>query len=664
METLLYINSNIDTHTDYTKTRVADQAGNFIINGQHEYSSDYKFRTGKKTTGSSLKFPSNEDLYITDHYNVFNFGPRDFSIRTWVKFDDSLNNSDSLFSKNVILSKWSDDFTETETNKVFRFSYVRDNTNPEKSYLSFEYAGPKGYANENFPTLNLIGTDVGMYDGTYNKADIESISADFKEHYHIWQKNSDQVNSDLLVMKKRKDPTEFENINKSAMDVFRKNNLVGEFGFLNWEGYGDNIEDWKTGTSPYEIATPTRGKSSFTNQSAIVAKKGDYVFSFSISINTSVEMPIGDFNVYLLNRKILNTADINESDIIVKKSKNEITTDQNNFYFNINQDIETLYILLESDSTDVSDPQSIKLSALSLQLREQLANITSDQFFVLKYENGEYDESSFSENVSKFIEVGHHHKLECGDLNDGQWHYLYTSCFYKHEYEKNDANAKIHLGVDDIFYEEERIRENISPTINYIDNTDGTSDRTLYLSAVSPHFEKTSHGEYTSKLSTQNVYIGSDSVNSHYNFSGKIDTLVVDEFTLYENEELYKLAPSNEQPKCLIDALSNSVVGFYDENTHYFINELDTPEEMDITIFEPTHADEDSPTTSLAVYKKQLGNTEYLSSITESETEITDDDLNKWKWELKFMNPPVFLVYTQEQLDEWEQKNRQKDALL
>ena len=262
------------------------------------------------------------------------------------------------------------------------------------------------------------------------------------------------------------------------------------------------------------------------------------------------------------------------------------------------------------------------------------------------------------------MEVGHLQKLQCGDLNDNDWHYLYISCFYDHDYVKNDATAKIHLGVDDLFLEEDRIREGISPTIKYLNNKDGTADRELYLSAISPHFEKTANGEYTSKLSMQNVNIGSDSVNSQYDFIGEIDTLIVNEYTLHEDETSYKLFPNNEQPSCVIDALSNSVVGFYDENTKYFINELDDSDEMNVTIFEPTHADEESPTSSLAVYKKQLGTIEYLKSKVDNETEITEDDLNKWKWELKFMNPPTFLVYTQEELDDWEHKNSLKEQLL
>ena len=150
METLLYINSNKDLHTEYTKTRVADQTGNFIINGKNEYSKNFKFRTGKLKYGNSLKFPSIEPLYINDHYNVFNFGPRDFSIRTWLKFGNAESKSNTRFSKSIIISKWSDNYEEVEKNKVFRFSYVRDNEKPEESYLSFEYAGPKGYPNENF----------------------------------------------------------------------------------------------------------------------------------------------------------------------------------------------------------------------------------------------------------------------------------------------------------------------------------------------------------------------------------------------------------------------------------------------------------------------------------------------------------------------------------
>ena len=129
METLLYINSNIDTHTEYTKTRIADQAGNFIISGQHEYATTHKFTTGDSGVGNSLSFPSASEHKLTDNFHVFNFGVRDFSLQAWAKFDGS---TDRDKKRHVILSKWksSDD---TTPNKIFRWSYVHDNKNPEKS---------------------------------------------------------------------------------------------------------------------------------------------------------------------------------------------------------------------------------------------------------------------------------------------------------------------------------------------------------------------------------------------------------------------------------------------------------------------------------------------------------------------------------------------------
>ena len=665
METLLYINSNIDTHTDYTKTRVADQAGNFIINGQHEYSSDYKFRTGNKKTGNSLKFPSSETLHINDHYNVFNFGPRDFSIRTWIKFNKPTENSNLLFSKNVILSKWSDNFESTETNKVFRYSYVRNNLNPEKSYISFEYAGPKGYHNENFPHINIIGTSSGMYDGSYSKVTEKIVSDEFDKNFHVWQKHSDDDdNSDLLVMRKRNDPLEFDSIGESDMEIFRKNNLLGDYGFLNWIANGDNSEDWKTSESPYQIETPTKGNSSFTNESEISATAGEYVFSFSTSFDNLNNEFGGDFKVYVLNRKISKSSDITDTDIVIKKNKNEIAFGQNNFYFKLDQAIDGLYILFEFEGGSVSSQPPIKVSGCSLKVRNELNKINNDEFFILKYEQGNYNESNLSENISKFVEVGHHHKMECGDLNDGKWHYLYVSCFYEHDFVKNDAIAKIQLGVDEMFLMENRIREDVSPTVKYVDNKDGTSDRELYLSAISPHFEKTTNGEYNTKLSMQNVIIGSDLVNSENDLLGNIDTLIIGEYTDHEDETSYKAFPKNIQPKCVVDALAKSIVGFYDDDTEYYINELDKPENMDIKIFEPTHADEANLSTSLSIYKKQIGNMEYLSSVWNGNRDITQEDLDKWKWELKFMSPPNFLIYTEEEMSEWEQSNSQKEALL
>ena len=102
METLLYINSNIDTHTEYTKTRIADQTGNFIISGQHDYTSEHKFTTGDSGVGNSLSFPSASEHKLTDNFHVFNFGVRDFSLQAWAKFDGSIDRDKK---RHVILSK-------------------------------------------------------------------------------------------------------------------------------------------------------------------------------------------------------------------------------------------------------------------------------------------------------------------------------------------------------------------------------------------------------------------------------------------------------------------------------------------------------------------------------------------------------------------------------
>ena len=51
METLLHINSNRDDHSEYTKTRVADQTGNFIILGDDAiYNDDFKLKKHNKNT--------------------------------------------------------------------------------------------------------------------------------------------------------------------------------------------------------------------------------------------------------------------------------------------------------------------------------------------------------------------------------------------------------------------------------------------------------------------------------------------------------------------------------------------------------------------------------------------------------------------------------------
>ena len=71
METLLHINSNRDDHTEYTKTRVSDQTGNFIILGEDAiYDDDHKFPKGNTELGHSLKFVGNNHVSLILGDNV------------------------------------------------------------------------------------------------------------------------------------------------------------------------------------------------------------------------------------------------------------------------------------------------------------------------------------------------------------------------------------------------------------------------------------------------------------------------------------------------------------------------------------------------------------------------------------------------------------------
>ena len=130
-EVMLAINYK-KAHNEYTKTRVADQSGNFIVHTNMTnsdevitptetpdpalknfepilYSADNKFGE------NSLHFDGSHYCYLNDRFHVFNFAQRSFSIEAWVKFDQSAGNK-----VHTIMSKWTNDIASLD-NRIFRF---------------------------------------------------------------------------------------------------------------------------------------------------------------------------------------------------------------------------------------------------------------------------------------------------------------------------------------------------------------------------------------------------------------------------------------------------------------------------------------------------------------------------------------------------------------
>ena len=884
METLLYINSNIDTHTEYTKKRIADQSGNFIISGPHEYDSDHKFKAGETNTGNSLSFPSTSEHKLTDNFHVFNFGVRDFSFQSWAKFDKS---SDRDKKRHVILSKWKG-ADNTPPNRIFRWSYVHDNKNPAKSYLGFEYGGPNGFANEEFPTLSLVGSD--SHDGKFQLIKNGHVENSVFDANHVWERTSDTGesidNPDLLIMKKRTDPTRYDRIGKTNNEKFTDGNLIEDTSFIkDWQtrilennitakicetdskidvsikantiqdsdvivtiksnsgfeqakrirnvGVGlyettlnlnkngkisgseydiklvdvfittpggnwksrfinfrekqnfdcDDMEimtdyDWKTDIkSPLSVTSPDHvGVSYFINSKKIEASKGTYRISFLYDIDGPLDEALAseyDFSVYVLNSldNIPTNSDgvIPTTDIVVKKTltSEDLIVGTNSIQFDISEQLD-LYVVLINSTKEQSTESTI--TALSLRLLEINNGIDPLDFYIVKpsisskitakicetdskidvsikantiqdsdvivtiksnsgfeqakrirnvgvglYEttlnlnkNGkisgsEYDIKlvdvfittpggnwksrfiNFREkqnfdcddmeidlnvnasydmdskiDVSDYVEVGHIHKLECGDLVDDNWHYLYTSAYYDHA-AVGDPPSVVELGVDDKYEKGPRVKDGITPLVDYFSNSDNSVDRTIYLTSIAPYFEKSSEVAYADRLYVQDVYVGKDQSGDVNNFHGNIDTLIVSEFVVHGSSELYSEDDRVSQPACQIDAKSMSMVGTYDENTKYKIN---CKENLDIKTYEPTHADVETPANALEMYKKQVGSLEYLKSIWHLATPPESEDLDNWRWELKFINPPWFVDRTEEQMIAWadQEKNQEQEV--
>ena len=118
--TLLLVNGNVDNSSEYNSKQIGDQSGNYwISSNQHvTYSSDI-LNSDTKDFHKSIAFKENSDCVTIDGSHLFNFSDREFSIDTWVKFEE---NSSNISKKHIILSKW-DNTGSVEDDKVFRFFY-------------------------------------------------------------------------------------------------------------------------------------------------------------------------------------------------------------------------------------------------------------------------------------------------------------------------------------------------------------------------------------------------------------------------------------------------------------------------------------------------------------------------------------------------------------
>jgi hypothetical protein len=146
--------------------------------------------------------------------------------------------------------------------------------------------------------------------------------------------------------------------------------------------------------------------------------------------------------------------------------------------------------------------------------------------------------------------------------------------------------------------------------------------------------------------------VGADDVSTE-KMVGKIDTLRVNEYPEYQNESEYKKRMDSWPPGCMVNITGIDCVAKYGEHTEYMFAEQDPV--IDVKIYEPTHADVEEPTNSLELYKKQIGSMEYLTKFWNYPDSVpTESDLNRWRWELKFMRVPWYLDRTKGELQEWE----------
>jgi hypothetical protein len=118
--TILLLNGNIDSSTEYSKEQIGDQSGNFWIskNEHVSYSTDI-LNEGASEYHKSISVNDNSKLELVDTRHLFNFGNREFSIDAWVKFDEEQSH---IRKDHTIIAKWNETGSPADT-KLFKFYY-------------------------------------------------------------------------------------------------------------------------------------------------------------------------------------------------------------------------------------------------------------------------------------------------------------------------------------------------------------------------------------------------------------------------------------------------------------------------------------------------------------------------------------------------------------
>lgn len=263
----------------------------------------------------------------------------------------------------------------------------------------------------------------------------------------------------------------------------------------------------------------------------------------------------------------------------------------------------------------------------------------------------DYDFETMTE-VTTHMEDANHHNHICGNLQDGNWHYLYLASVSLDADSLATFSPAIDIGVDDTYTRITDLDTEDTATIKYIDNPDSSPDRIEYLSSIQPHFQHGSDLNYFNKCSVQPVMIGADDISTD-TMQGQLDTLRISEYPIYDNEQEYMNRDKESAPLCVVNVTGIDCVSKYDQHTEYEFPEQ-TPI-VDIKVYEPTHADTENPSNSIELYKKQIGSMEYLKKFwSNPDQEPSQADLDKWRWELKFMRVPWYLDRTQSELDKWD----------
>lgn len=257
-------------------------------------------------------------------------------------------------------------------------------------------------------------------------------------------------------------------------------------------------------------------------------------------------------------------------------------------------------------------------------------------------------------DITNYVSSGFRHEIETENLIDGEWHHLYFGRVGLASTDEDSGNEKIFLGVDGNLTTKNISFEN-NNDFPYLEFEGEEQTRKVKLTSIQPYYEAvTGKVSYEKLLSQSIIKIGSDNQSVSNNFIGKLDSLRVNEFLTFENQQqLREYVDNKSNPDCWIYISDSNNYCIYDENTKYNLSgrgDVFGVELIDVMRYT------DTPSNKFEALKHEMGSVSYIKKFVEPDFDSLSSDekqevINSWRWQLKFVIPVNETIKTKDEIE-------------